>query len=253
MTKSTADTSGIGVVSASTEEGADVVQWTCNDSDDQKWVLEIKVDPINGELIKNLIVKDIERHTYWNIAQGLAEGSLLYGDRPATYTSVPDVLKGAEYIITSCDSKYWADDLATFTAGDDITVYVGLDARVEVPPAWLTEWELTELTFSNTNNVVFNLYRKDFDSGEIVTLGTNGDSTTCVNYTAMAVLRTAQEELKGDVNLDGKVDVADAVKLQNHLLRALELTAQEQAEADVCEDGILNSFDVIFLRRILKG
>ncbi len=209
--------------------------------------------PVNGTLIKNLLIHDNDYMSSWSIQTELAEDALQFGDRDVTYTNVPEQIRGAEYLRTACDSKYWADDLATFTAGDDITVYVGLDARVEIPPAWLTEWELTELTFSNTNNVVFNLYRKDFDSGEIVTLGTNGDSTTCVNYTAMAVLRTAQEELKGDVNLDGKVDVADAVKLQNHLLRALELTAQEQAEADVCEDGILNSFDVIFLRRILKG
>ena len=250
VTKSTADTSGIGVVSASTEEGADVVQWTCNDSDDQKWVLEIKVDPIHGELIKNLIVKDIERHTYWNIAQGLAEGSLLYGDRPATYTSVPDVLKGAEYIITSCDSKYWADDLATFTAGDDITVYVGLDARVEVPPAWLTEWELTELTALNSNDVVFNLYKKNFSAGENGILGTNGDSTTCVNYVAMAVPQ-AEEKLEGDVNLDGEVNVADLVKLQEHLLRKLELSAEEQSEGDMNKDSVLNSFDMILLRRAM--
>ncbi|MDE5935833.1 MAG: RICIN domain-containing protein, partial [Ruminococcus sp.] len=58
--KVTDDNSGIGVVSASKESGANVIEWECNNSDDQKWILKIKTDPINGKLIKNLTVKDVD-------------------------------------------------------------------------------------------------------------------------------------------------------------------------------------------------
>lgn len=207
--------------------------------------------PMNGTLIKNLIINDTERGQYWSIAENLADGATLFGDRPVTYVSVPSELTGAEYIITSCDSKFYDSDLATFTAGADITVYVGLDSRVETPPSWLSDWELTTLTFSNSNSVIFNLYRKNFSSGQTVTLGTNGDSTTCVNYTAMAVLQTEQSSQKGDVNIDGDVNIADLVKLQQHIIRETSLNADQAAAAELNGDGIVDSFDLIAMRKLI--
>ncbi len=55
----------------------------------------------------------------------------------------------------------------------------------------------------------------------------------------------------GDINSDGQVDIADALKLQKHLLAAEKLSAAECAAADLCQDGVIDSFDMILLRQLL--
>lgn len=208
--------------------------------------------PINGNLIKNLIVNDETYMSSWSIAKNLADGSLLFGDRDVTYVGLPTELIGAEHIMTACDSKFYEGDLATFTAGADITVYVGLDSRVATPAAWLSDWELTDLTFTHSNNETFNLYKKSVKSGETVTLGTNGQSSGCVNYTVMAVESSSTSTaVEGDVNVDGKANVADLVCIQSHILRRTSLTAAEGTAADLNNDGTIDVFDAILLRNII--
>ncbi|MBQ9957280.1 MAG: RICIN domain-containing protein, partial [Ruminococcus sp.] len=70
------------------------------------------------------------------------------------------------------------------------------------------------------------------------------------------VSETAQPEEKpsaGDVNLDGDVNIADAVKLQRYLLGAEKLTADYAKTADVNSDGYVDVFDMVALRKILVG
>ncbi len=185
-TKNTKDESCLGVTSASKEEGANVVQWSCSGSNDQKWKLVIKVDPIDGNLIKNLLVKDTANYLNWKFDTCLMTGDAVYGDREFTYTSLPTELQGAESVLTACNSKNYDADLATFTAGADMTLYIALDARQEAVPAWLSSYTKTNQTAATSNDVTFNLYTKQIAKGETVTLGTNGGSYNLVNYTVMA-------------------------------------------------------------------
>ena len=123
------------------------LKWECNDSDDQKWILEIKYDTIDGTLIKDLAVKDMDNNADWKISGNAAVGSLIYGDRDFTYTQLPASLTGAEMIQTACDSKNSENELAEFTAAKDIKAYVLLDTRVEESmgaiPEWLNGWTKT--------------------------------------------------------------------------------------------------------------
>lgn len=63
--------------------------------------------------------------------------------------------------------------------------------------------------------------------------------------------RIESEPLKGDVNLDGIVNIADAVMLQSHLLGKTALTSGQGENADVCEDNQLDAFDMSALRKLL--
>ena len=72
----------------------------------------------------------------------------------------------------------------------------------------------TGVSFVNSKNTGFTLYSLDVMSGEVVTLGTNGQSTGCINYTVFAVEAT-DKAISGDVNADGKFDIADIVMMQN--------------------------------------
>lgn len=57
--------------------------------------------------------------------------------------------------------------------------------------------------------------------------------------------------LIGDVNVDGKVDVADLVLLHNYLMGKTPLTAEQSANAELCIDGTVNTFDLVKLRKLL--
>ena len=183
VTKATADASGLGVTGASKDEVANVIQWECNDISDQKWKLQVYIEPIQGKLVKDLTVSQDAFYHAWKIDDAAAVGDPVFGDRDVVYSALPDALVGAEMIVPACDAKNTAGDLAVFTAAADADVYVALDSRVENVPAWMSGYEKAAMTAANNNDVTFELYRKSVSAGDKVTLGTNGQSSYCVNYT----------------------------------------------------------------------
>ena len=253
-TKVTNDNSGIGVTAASKEIGANVIEWACNESDDQKWILEIKIDPIEGDIFKNVIVNDIDNYQDWQIAPSANQDSKIYGDRDFVYTSLPDVIKGAESILTACDSKNYKGNLVTFNAGCDMTAYVLLDKRVEeqnLVPEWLGTWTKTDMTASSSNDVTYSIYTNTFKNGETVVLGDNGTNYNVINYAVFGTKldETIQTEtttetpsenpLYGDANCDKRVSISDAVAILQYVANSSKFPLSEQGmdNADVYKRG----------------
>ncbi len=58
---------------------------------------------------------------------------------------------------------------------------------------------------------------------------------------------------KGDVNLDGDVNIADAVVMQSYLLAKTQITGEQAYAADVLSDTVPNVFDMILLKQIVAG
>ncbi len=282
-TKVTKDASCIGVNGASTEAGASVIEWECNDSDDQKWILEIKYNTISGSLVKELAVKDMENNADWKITGNAAVGSLIYGDRDFTYTQLPASLAGAEMIQTACDSKNSANELAEFTAAKDIKAYILLDTRVEASmgaiPEWLNGWTKTSEQAASSNDVFFDIYEKSFKAGELVSLGTNTTSYNVMNYavlvkedevitttttttteptttTTTTPAETPGNYLAGDANCDGKVTIADATAILQSIGNYDKYGLSEQGEknADVSGNGDgITSADAIAIKKYDAG
>ncbi len=250
-TKATADASCLGIEAGSTESGANVVQWACDGSDNQKWTLAVKIDPLNGKLFRDLTVKDLNTYRNWSIDSSAEVGDLVFGDREVTYTVIPEELLGAELLRTACDAKLSENDLAVFTAGADMTVYVAMDSRVDPLPEWLSDWEKTELTLANDGDVTFTAYKKTVKSGDTVTLGTNGQSAYCVNYTVFAKANVTSGTLKGDADANGNVEVADVVMLQKWLLKAGTLTRWQNVDMD--ENAVIDVFDLAMLKCLLTN
>lgn len=72
------------------------------------------------------------------------------------------------------------------------------------------------------------------------------------NLMSNVVKFTIEEEilLDGDVNLDGKVSVADAVTLQKILLGGSEEMSSLQS-GELYRGGTINIFDLVMLKRLL--
>ena len=139
---------------------------------------------LNGNLIKSLTIKDAANAADWSIQYNLQTGDVIYGDRANTFTNVSNYLKGAEWIRIACDSKNLQSDVAEFTAGSAVTVYVGLDTRVSNLPSWLSGWTANDYILQASNDVTYKIYQKNFNQGDKVTLGTNGPPSGVVMYTA---------------------------------------------------------------------
>ena len=95
------------------------------------------------------------------------------------------------------------------------------------------------------NDVVFKVYSRCVRAGEKVTLGTNGQSSYCVNYTALAT------EHLGDANKDGRFNVSDLVTMQKYLFGAGELSDWQFADMD--SDGRVDTFDLVLMRKLIVG
>ncbi len=210
----------------------------------------VVIEPIQGTLFKDLLVKDEDNYEDWHIAENLSVGSVMFGDRTAVYQTLPSVLAGAEFVQTACDSKNLSANQASFSAADDITVFVILDSRVSTLPSWLTGWTKSDETVTNDRGVTFNLYKRAFSEGEKVTLGTNGQTSGCVNYAVAAVRTAVVESGVEDVqtplrlvydgvgysilNNDGKVSSVEVLAVNGSVV---ERPACEAGQIPVCRNS----------------
>ncbi|MBR4201478.1 MAG: family 43 glycosylhydrolase [Oscillospiraceae bacterium] len=205
----------------------------------------------DGNLIKNLTVNDKINARNWSVQpDGKQKGSAVFGDRAFQFTEMPEVLRDAEWITTACESKKYTAGQAAFTAGKDLTAYIALDTRVTDIPAWLNEWQQTDITMTDDGNpvVTYQLWQRDFREGETVTLGVL-NQTSCVNYAAAAVAQ--KKDIIGDVNADGTCDAADAELVLDFLLTKEDLTPEQAAAADLDHNSRITAADLSLLNAIL--
>ncbi|MBR4319837.1 MAG: carbohydrate-binding protein, partial [Oscillospiraceae bacterium] len=240
--------------------------------------------PINGTYFKNLIIQDTANEAGWSFAENLAVGSKVFGDRDFTFTELPEQVLGAEQILTSCDSKKFLEGTAgTFEASETITVYTAVDTRTENTPAFLADWTKTELTAVSSNDVTFEIYQKNFSKGDTVTLGANGQSAYCVNYTVFLTEQAKEvpttepftekttekvtesvtelitesdsfkEPLYGDVNCDGEIDILDVITLNKSVMGKEILSEQGILNADVNLDQKPDATDALNILKLIVG
>ena len=212
----------------------------------------VSFDPIEGKLLHAEIL-DTAYYAGWGIDEHAEKGDAVFGDRTAEKCALtaeyPGVVGGAELLLTPCDAKASAKEQAVITAKQDLTLYVGMDTRVEQVPAWLSEFERIRTAVMTSNDVVFGLFRKNLKAGESITLGANGQSANCMNYIVLAV--PSQQTAIRDLNLDGQFDVLDAVVLQKWLLQIPDATIADPAATDLDGDGQIDVYDLGLLKREL--
>ncbi|MBO5163503.1 MAG: carbohydrate-binding protein [Ruminococcus sp.] len=204
--------------------------------------------PMNGAMFSNVKVTDQANPGSWRIDYNAGVGSAVFGDRDFTITELPDYLNGAEILMTSCDAKGTTGEAATFVSNGDIDLYVAVDSRVENTPDFLKYWEKMPETMTISNDVTFVIYKWAAFPGDLISLGSNGQTYQCVNYTVFAQ-PYIPEVIPGDANGDGDISIADLVELSMHLLGEEPLVSGTGGDAN--SDGVIDVYDMITLRKIL--
>jgi putative heme-binding domain-containing protein len=109
----------------------------------------------------------------------LTPGRQVYTDRKFTLTGLPDSLRGAHPVLTANDDAgSQGDRFLSFSAADDVTVYLAHDVRAARKPQWMQVgrpegFRDAELEIA-TSDTRFRVYQKEFSAGRIV-LGGNTD------------------------------------------------------------------------------
>ncbi|MDE6502036.1 MAG: carbohydrate-binding protein [Ruminococcus sp.] len=204
---------------------------------------------INGKYFTHAVVNESANAYSWGIEDNAQVGSLVFGDRDFTITSLPECLKGAEIMKTSCDSKaVVSENTMTFSPGEEIDLYVGVDTRVEKLPEFLKDYTKTGETLTISNDVTMELYKKRCEYFKPRVVGNNGQSAYCVNFTLFA--QPVSDEIIGDVNNDGKFNVTDVVILQKWLINNSDELVNWQS-ADLYKDNKIDVFDLVMMKKLL--
>ncbi len=211
----------------------------------------VEIPEISGTLVQKL--KPVQPGYEWRIQPDPQTGSTIFTDRDFLFRSYPDLPAGGEAIQTPCDAKTLTGTLAEFEAGADITVSVLLDSRVENVPAWLNGWNPTALHAETTNDVIFDVYQQDFKAGTQISLGENGQSAYCINYTVIVTPARPAATLAGDADCSGVLNVKDLTAVRQHLLHVRTLSGTALANADMNSDGSVDAQDLQQLCDFLLG
>ena len=132
-------------------------------------------------------------------------------------------------------------------------------------------WKFTPEDENNynmvTGTVVVNAQTTTTTTTKATTTTTKATTTTKPNKTTTTKATTTTKPSKttttnatttntaipsyGDINLDGKVDIVDAIFLNKYLATLIQFSDAQMANADCCQDGVLNDQDTTALMQFI--
>lgn len=112
---------------------------------------------------------------------------------------------------------------------------------------WFMTWHTSFIDSSDINTAEY--LKRIYNSDYMLTLDELPD---VYHYqTSEPEIPDTPETIKGDVNGDGKFNVADLVLLNKWLLAAPDAVLSDWKAGDLCEDGRLDVFDLVSMRQLL--
>ena len=96
---------------------------------------------------------------------------------------------------------------------------------------------------------VLDSYGMTYDDMNYIMVRTNWTEMTITQVDLF--VKEEKTSLTGDVNLDGKFNIADAVTLQKWLLREPESELKCWQNGDFCTDSVLDVFDLCAMKKEL--
>lgn len=135
----------------------------------------------------------------------------------------------------ACMGKYWSEQVSAYLNGTTPT------------PTPATTTEVTTATEATTTTAI----ETTTTSTEATTASSSvSESDTTTSTTETSAQPTWQ---KGDVTLDGTVNIADSVRLCRYLLGSETISQQAYQCADMYTDSMVNCFDLAALRQMLTN
>jgi beta-galactosidase len=130
------------------------------------------------------------------VQQDAREGAKIYTDREFTFRSLPDLLKGSDWIQTAnADKLYDAVDLIEVGPGEDSVVYIAHDDRLP-RPAWLQRMFTPTETSLAVEGKTMKVFERHVHGGESLTLGSNTEDWRLKSCNMYVVFVKAEELTK---------------------------------------------------------
>lgn len=146
----------------------------------------------------------------------------------------------------ACMGQYWSEQVLAYLNGTEPVTTT--TATEEQPTETVTETTTTETT--TTSETVTT--EETVDTADITeTADTTTETSEETTETETTVDTQEPTLLKGDVTLDGSINLADVVQLCHYLLGQDSLSYEAYQRADMTEDAVVNGFDLAALRQYL--
>ena len=168
-------------------------------------------------------------------------------DEITAYASMDD---GWETVgISATESVLCGYDILLYKDGELYVPDEGVKVMIPIPEEYKDA-----LFFSVYGSIFYDDYSYKWIYTNDGAFAENGYITcydTVDNSNQNVIVLKAELSVEGDVNLDGKFSVADAVCLQKWILRCGDLPDWEAANLN--KDNVINTFDMCIMRRMLLG
>ena len=223
VTRATRDKGGLGVSGASKDAGANVIQWTKNGSADQKWIVTAIGDitaPVTTEAT--------------TVTTAASSTETTAGTPAVTETEAP----------VTTEQPVTTENVTTTTTEAATSTTTGGSASETVLTTAATTAVSTE-TAPNTTEAPATTPEETSSATETTASAT--DASTASESTSAA----PSAVFYGDVNLDGRVDITDAVLLNKAIAGAVKLDNAALVNADCDANGEMSTNDAISLLRFL--
>ena len=220
-----------------------------------------KADPtvevaVSGDLhTEGDLVKDLELILSGNSTKGVVElvseiKALVAGKNTLTWKFMPEdennyhTVTGT--VVVNAQTTTTTTNATTTTKPSKTTT---TNATTTTKPSKTTTTKVTTTTkpSKTTTTKVTTTTKPNKTTTTKATTTTKPSKTTTTNVTTT---HTATP-FYGDVNLDGKVDILDAVYLNKYLATLIQFSDAQMANADCCQDGVLNDQDTTALMQFI--
>ncbi len=231
MTRASKDACLVEVEGASTASGANVQQWSPTDHNCQKWQAETFTTTTTAATTSEKKTTTTTTNT------------------KTTTSNAATTTTSQQTTVTTL--KTTAEETAAETT-TQTTVTTSESAAVTETSVSISETRESELTtVQSTENFVTESSGTSGQTAEMT--NTTNSSVTSMTTTAKTTsdIEPVKPELYGDTNVDGKIDLTDAIMLNKYCADVVSLTDQAFANADCNADGVVDTNDAIALLRFL--
>ena len=160
----------------------------CGTMDDDMYIVFIQPRMASMKLLANLSRSSYE-------LSFVETGDTYYIDRDYQIASIPDTLESLLWIKTANDDKTNPDDeFLRFELKNRSNVIVAYDAEIQTKPDWLAKWDRYPETIIDSRGVVFDLYYKEYDPGEVTLGGNCGDTDNNMYFVLLQQLEFGDSE-----------------------------------------------------------